>query len=244
MAISTSSPSEPAISPHLEARTQSCRQYDHREFLLRWDERRTSHADVRRLGETLEQEVARGVRFEPGDVVHVGWVPLRVVEAPSRALSLVEPDFCGAPLRYVNSVDAALRHLRAQDELLERVGLAGFAARPSLAHAARVCPHLTSRGMVLDRSEPDADDSGWMVTCASTDEDHEVTLTGVYELVCRFPHLVDFLALPAGSTVACTDVGDAIVWLEGREVAVRDGLTFAARLSRVTAPLARCGSIR
>lgn len=244
MAISTVTPSEPTISPHLEATTHRCSQHNHREFLLRWDGRRTSLADVRRLAETLEQDVARGVRFLPGDVVQIGWVPLRVIELPSRLLSLVEPDFCGAPLRYVQGVDGALHHLRAQDELVERVGLGGLAARPSLTQTARVCEHASSRGLVLDRSEPDHADSGWLVTCAADDEEHAVATTTLYDLVCRFPHLVDFLALPVGATVACTDVGDAIVWIEGREVGAREGLTFAARRSRTTAPLARCGSIR
>jgi hypothetical protein len=244
MAISTATPIDRPISPHLEATTHRCSEHGHREFVLRWDERRTSLADVRRLAETLEAEVARGAKFKPGDVVHVGWVPLRVVEAPTRALSLVEPDFCGAPLRYVAGVDAAIHHLRLQDDLGERLGLGDFLARPLLKNTVRVCGHLTSRGIVLDRTEPSGNDSGWLVTCEEADDDHAVTTSTVYDLVSRFPHLVDFLALPAGCTVACTDGGDAIVWQDGHEVGVRNGVTMAARLSRVTAPLARCGSIR
>lgn len=244
MAISTAAPIDSPISPHLEATTRRCTERGHREFVLRYDERRTAAADVHRLAETLEAEVARGAKFKPGDVVQIGWVPLRVVEAPSRALSLVEPDFCGAPLRYVSGVDATIHHLRLQDDLGEHLGLAEFIARPALTNTVRLCGHLTSRGMVLDRCEATGRDSGWLVTCEEADDDHVVTICTIYDLVSRFPHLVDFLVLPAGYTVACTDGGDAIVWQDGREVGVRNGVTMAARLSRVTAPLARCGSIR
>lgn len=243
MANSGAGPIESTISPHLEATTRHCSAHGHPEFLLRWDERRTSLADVERLVETLEEQVASGVKFKPGDVVHIGWVPLRVIEAPSRALTLVEPDFCGVPLRYIAGVDAAIHHLRLQDELGERLGLAEFLDRPSLTSTVRVCGHLTSRGMVLDRTEATGNDSGWLVTCEEADDDHAVTESTLYDLVSRFPQLVDFLALPAGSTVACTESGDAIVWQDGHEVGVRNGPTTAARLSRITAPLARCGSI-
>jgi hypothetical protein len=57
------------------------------------------------------------------------------------------------------------------------------------------------------------------------------------------------LGLPPGSTVACTNVGDAIVWHDGLEVGVRGGASIDSRVSRITRPdsdplLARCSSIR
>ena len=241
-------------SPHVVTTTCRCSEHSHREFELRWDSRRTAASDVENLATTLETSVAKGERFAPGDVVHVGWVPLRVVETPSGMLSLVEPDFCGAPLRYVGGVDAALGHLRAQDDFADRVGLGGLIVRPTLQDTVRVCGHLNSLGLVLDRVEradsnasvsPRA--SGWIVACGDpAEDDHRLQTVTIYELVCRFPHLVDFLALPAGITVACTDVGDAIVWQDGREVGVRTGVSIAARLSRVTrpAPVPRCGTTR
>jgi hypothetical protein len=227
-------------SPHQETSTRHCRAHHHREFALRWDSRRTSPADVETLANTLETAVASGARFSPGDIVHIGWVPLRVVEAPSKMLSLVEPDFCGSPLRYAQGVDAALGHLRAQDDFAARLGLDDVIARPCLTDRVRVCGHLTSRGLVLDREE-----RGWIVVCGDPEtDDHRLIDGTLYDLVCRFPHVVDFLALPVGTTVACTDVGDAIVWQEGREVGVRTGMSIAARLSRVTRPVARCGGNR
>src|SRR5512134_1153999 len=114
----------------LEAMTHRCGRFGHREFLLRWNDRRTSLADVRALAESLEAAVAEGTRFEPGALVRVGWVPLRIVEAPSRALTLVEPDFSSTPLRYVPRVDAAIGHLRAQQALADRVGMSGRLSPP------------------------------------------------------------------------------------------------------------------
>ncbi len=238
--------------PMLEAMTHRCSRYGHREFLLRWDDRRTLLADVRALAESLEDAVARGARFEPGAVVRVGWVPLRVVEAPSRVLTLIQPDFLGAPLRYVPGVDAAVAHLRGQEELAERVGMSNRLALPSLDHTARLCPFATAIGTVLDRSEPGRSQSGWLIGCGldADDEDrHELTTVTLYELVCRFPHLVDVLGLPPGSTVACTNVGDALVWHDGEELGVRGGRSISSRLSRITRenelpPLARCSTIR
>jgi hypothetical protein len=254
-ATSERSSIESATEPLLEAMTHRCSRYGHPEFLLRWDDRRTLLADVRSLAETLEAAVARGVRFQPGEVVRVGSVPLRVVEAPSRALTLVEPDFLGTPLRYVPGVDAALGHLRAQEELAERVGLSDRLVHASLDQTVRLCPYATAAGAVLDRSESIGAASGWMVGCGldANDDDerdrHEATTVTLYELVCKFPHLVDVLGLPPGTTVACTSVGDAIVWHDGLEVGVRGGALIDARVSRITRSgsedsLARCSSIR
>jgi hypothetical protein len=243
--LATDKEQSSAPSPHLVTTTERCSEHGHREFVLRWDSRRTHRADVDNLARTLEVSVANGARFAPGDVVHVGWVPLRVIEAPSRMLSLVEPDFCGSPLRYIGGVDAALGHLRAQDDFADRVGL--ITARPSLQDTVRVCGHLTSEGLVLDRGDSAPGSSGWIIACGDpVEDDHKLQTVTLYELACRFPHLVDFLALPPGTTVACTDVGDAIVWQDGREVGVRTGVSIAARLSRVTrpAPVARCGTTR
>lgn len=237
--------------PVLEAMTHRCSRFGHREFLLRWNDRRTLLADVRSLAESLEAAVAAGARFEPGAIVRVGWVPLRVVEMPSRTLTLVEPDFLGAPLRYVPSVDSAIAHLRAQEELAERVGMSGRLALPSLDHTARVCPHATAAGAVLDRRDALGGASGWVVGCGldSDDDDrHELTTVTLYELVCRFPHLVDVLGLPPGTTVACTNAGDALVWHDGEEIGIRHGGSISARMSRITRTgeprLARCSSIR
>jgi hypothetical protein len=237
----------------LEALTHRCSRYGHREFLLCWDDRRTMLADVRALGEALETAIARGTRFAPGEVVRVGWVPLRVVEAASRALTLVEPDFLGTPLRYVPGVDSAIAHMRAQEELAERVGMSGLLALPSLDHTARLCPHATAAGAVLDRAEQRGGASGWIVGCgldSEGDDRHELATLSLYELVCKFPHLVDVLGLPAGSTVALTNVGDVLVWRDGEELGVRSGASIGARLSRVTRnsgeprALARCSTIR
>jgi hypothetical protein len=239
--------------PVLSATTHRCSRFGHPEFILRWDDRRTLHADVRALGESLEAAVARGARFEPGATIAVGWVPLRVVEAPSRALLLVEPDFVQAPLRYVPGVDSAIGHLRSQEELADRVGMIGRLALPSIEQTARVCPHATAVGAVLDRVEAANDSSGWIVGCGldSEGEDrHPLATITLYELICRFPHLVDVLALPPGSTVACTNVGDAIVWHNGEELGFRSGQSINTRLSRITdgmnlgAPLARCSGVR
>lgn len=246
---STERPSD--CGPVLEAMTHRCTRFGHREFLLRWNDRRTLLADVRSLAESLEAAVAKGARFEPGAIVRVGWVPLRVVETKSRTLTLVEPDFRGTPLRYVPSVDAAIAHLRAQEELAERVGMSGRLSLPSLDHTVQVCPHATASGAVLDRREPGLAASGWTVGCgldAENDDRHELTTMTLYELVCRFPHLVDVLGLPPATTVACTNVGDAIVFHDGEEIGVRHGASIAARLSRITRSdeprLARCSSIR
>ncbi len=237
--------------PVLEAMTHRCGRFGHREFLLRWNDRRTLLADVRALAESLEGAVAAGKRFEPGALVRVGWVPLRVVEAPSRVLLLVEPDFQGSPLRYVPSVDAAIGHLRAQEELADLVGMRGRLALPSLDHTVRVCPAVTTAGAVLHRGEPSGCASGWLVGCgleSESDDRHELTTTTLYDLVCRYPHLVDVLGLPPGTTVACTNASDAIVWHDGEEIGVRHGGSISARLSRVTrngeARLARCSTIR
>jgi len=236
--------------PILEAMTHRCSRFGHREFILRWDDRRTMLADVRALAETLELAVAHGARFEPGAIVRVGWVPLRAVESPSRSLILVEPDFLGTPLRYVPGVDSAIAHLRAQEELAERVGMSGrLLLQPSLDHTARVCPHATAAGAVLDRGDPSGDASGWLVGCgldSEGDDRHLLATMTLYELVCRFPHLVDVLGLPPGTTVACTNVGDAIVWHDGEEVGIRSGQSISARLSRVTrnSDLARCSAVR
>ncbi|MBI2394777.1 MAG: hypothetical protein HYV09_34730 [Deltaproteobacteria bacterium] len=240
MAIPAVTPEVPPGPQAMESTTVRCMRHGHREFVLRWDERRTTAADVRRIVEAIEGDVARGVRFTPGAVVRVGWLPLRVVQTPSRAFTLVEPDLSTLPPRWVRGVDTAIAHLRGQVDLAARVGLADLLTHPSPEQTARVCSHAGGQGLVLDRRAPVGVDSGWFVGCGCEPGD-DARLTTLHQLVAQFPWIVDALALPEGCTVACTEAGDALVWRDGEPLGGRAGVSIATRLARAPRPpLARC----
>ncbi len=166
------------------------------------------------------------------------------------------------PTRWVVSVDEALCQLRFQQDFAEGAGLGDQLVFSSIEHRAKVCRRLLecdiNAGFVLDRAAPLGGDSGWMIGCTDAPahavaqavahegardgrDGHATVECTLYEVASRWPFLVDFLALPAATTIACTETGEAIVFHEGREVAIRSG-HGGPRISRVTRPgtLARC----
>lgn len=242
----------------MDASTKGCTAFGHPELVVEYDEARTARADVDRLLASFHDAVASGERFAPGDDVRVGAITLRVVSS-GRALSLLEPDLARASdtppdtigdLR--RGVDTTLAHLRAQQEMAEAIGVS--TAFPSLADRARVCAHLRSergRAFVLDRRAAEhAGDSGLVLGCGiELDEAehasgaldaHALEVVSVRDLVVLWPVLVPFVALPAGTTVACATRDEALVLHGDREIGVRlmESSPRSMRLPR--APIARC----
>lgn len=213
--------------------TRSCARLGQRELSVSYDERRTSESDVTALLEAFAAAVARGERFQPGDVLRIGWVPARLESASDGTLALVEPDF--DTMGWVRGVDSSLLHLRAHRELAAACSVTP--QFPSIDDRARVCSHLldargeSAPGFVLDRDER------WVIAC---DEDpthggvdaHAIVERTLHEIAHRFPMLIDLFALPVGASAAVSRRGEALVQIGDRERFWRCSAA-APRLSRV-----------
>jgi hypothetical protein len=226
-----------------ELQSVRCGAHGHREFVLRYDERRTSSVDVARILASLEEAVAHGLAFAPGDEVRLGWTPLRIVDAGG-ALALAAPSlFAALPGAYIDSIDEAVAHFRAQQAFADAAALAP--SWPALGDRATVCTHLDGRGFVIDRRPPRvpsspssaAGHSGFRIGCghdAAPDDDpdqdfdaHPTIELSLFDVIRRYPSLLEFFALPPGTTAACTSAGAAAVWHDGLERLRREPVASA-----------------
>lgn len=203
-----------------EARTTGLAARGHPEVVVRYDADKVLERDVAWLTGHVEDLVAEGGRFAAGDVIQVGWTPLRFAERPGGELALEEPELAGTGegLHFVDSVHAALLHLRLQRSAADSVGLASALEFPSLRDCALRCDAARGAGVLyLARSEPADGDSGWFVGCADAGHDHESGLEGVslLTLAREQPEVVPFLAFPPGVAV--------LLDREGRRLLVRRG---------------------
>ncbi len=173
------------------------------EFHLKYNSRKVLERDVAWLVRYLENAVVSGEEYAHGNTLQVGWVVVQIREVgASGRLSVFEPDFKGLPIRFTESVTSSLWHLRLQLGAVESLGLqADF---PNSRQSALCCSRLGVAGsdIFLRRDGSEGNDSGWFVGCADSGHDHNepgnLKRLSLYELVCRYYSVVDFLAFPAG----------------------------------------------
>jgi hypothetical protein len=216
-------------------RTTNCRRHGHPEFRIHID---PSQAPVKQdwhwfIG-WLEQAVAQGERFLPGQTCQVGWGLLQVRDADEDSLALWEPDMQAMPIEWVDSVSTTLAHLRLQKDVVESLFSADDLLFPSMSQSAIVCTRLgESQGMIMDRNPPKGTDSGWFCGCHEEDHDHnnasELKCVSLYEAAARHsPAIVPYLALPAGVLLAVTDATPTF-FQDGEPLEFKPGSYLAAR---------------
>lgn len=184
------------------AQTSKCHAFGHREFLLTYDTSAVVQPDASWLLAHLENEVAAGTAFSPGQTLRIGWMITQIAEAghDSRLLAVNEPDFRGLPLVWVEGVTSTLAHLRAQTSAVESCEASFEISFADIRQSAVCCTGVDATGFHLERFEEGPRDSGWLIGCSKTHQ-HELRRISLYELACRHPFLVDFLALPSGIEV-------------------------------------------
>lgn len=194
----------------MEHSTRGLSRHGHPEFILTCADDLGS--DLAWLCGVLEEMVASGRAFRPGETFQLGWSVLMVRNASAGRLSLWELDHSGVAGRLDCSVTRSLVALRRQKGVLASFGLESQAEIPSLKQTAVRCTRFPSAAeRLLSRSEGTSADSGWFFGCTDKGHDHDLAenLTGgpLYEMVCANVMVIDFLAMPVGSIILLDQSG-------------------------------------
>ncbi len=215
--------------------TSNCRKYGHPEFRITYDPKLVPvDVDVQWLLNWLEQSVATGSRFLPGQTCQVGWTISEVRQTDDESLSLWEPDMRSMPIVWLESVSRMLGDLRLQKDVVESVLSSEELSFPSMLQSALICTRLkTAEGLVMDRAQPKESDSGWFCGCDGEDHDHndvgELRRVSLYEAaVCYAPQTVPYMALPSGILLIVSDAAPAI-FMKGEPMEFKPGSFLARR---------------
>jgi hypothetical protein len=216
-------------------RTTKCRGHGHPEFQITYDPALVPvENDVRWFIGWLEQSIAEGNRFSPGQTCQVGWTVTEVRHADGDSLSLWEPDMRTMPIVWSESVSKTLNNLRLQKDVVESVLSSSELLFPSMLQSAIICTRLgTDKGLVMERSQPRGTDSGWFCGCHAKDHDHnsvaELRRVSLYEAAERYaPQIVPYLALPVGIFISVSNSAPAI-FMKGEPLKSKVGTFLAAR---------------
>lgn len=204
--------------------TTKCSQYEHPEFQINISSDAIPSDDITWFLTVLESMVAGGEKFKAGETVQVGWMLLMLAEGDKGALKVTEPDMKSIPIKFVDSLDATIKHLRAQKDSVESVLPADELAFSSLTQSLVVhINYKKSKRILLDRAQAEGHDSGWWLSDLADDkgsnDPKNFAKISLYQLGIDRPDLIKFLAFPAGTQV----VIDRKVFLlkDGQELAVK-----------------------
>jgi len=205
--------------------TTTCQLYGHPEFEIEFDPEVALQTDVDLFVSYLIDQVANGVRYEPNQLIQVGWMMVRV-EKSKEKITLFEPDFEEFPIKYVRGVTNTFRDLRLQKSTAESVGLEDKLDFPTILHSGISCTrHEDSMYLVMDRTDAENRDSGWFIGCDDPNHDHNdpanLRRTSLYELVRSKPGCILFLALPTGSFIR-TKIDSIEIQFEKRLMQIKE----------------------
>lgn len=219
-------------------RTSTCHAHKHPEFRITYDPAIVPvEGDVRWFVGWLEQSVAQGKRFAPGETCQIGWIVTEVRQGNDGLLSFWEPDMRGMPVACSESVSNTLAHLRLQKDVVESVLSADALSYPSMRQSAIICSRLGKKdGLVMERTDSSGTDSGWFFGCRDEDHEHnevaELRRVSVYEAAVRHaPQIVPYLALPKGVLVGMSN-GVPAIFHDGELLEFKQGSFLAARHRR------------
>lgn len=186
--------------------TSKCSRFGHPEFQVSVSDEAIPHVDVEVFLASLEQMVASGGKFRPGESLQIGWMRTKLEQGDRGAVRVTEPDMKAIPIMFVDSVNATLKHLRSQKDSVESVLDASSLLFPSLIQSAVV--HLNygqAQRVALERFDPSGMDSGWWLSdlsdVAGSKDASNFTKISLYQLALDRPDLVKFFAFPEGIQV-------------------------------------------
>lgn len=198
--LGKSKPAEPqAEAVHT---TQGCQRFGHPEFRIRVSNKAIPDTDVAWFLHFLESRVAEGEKFSGGQSLQVGWMYTMIEETDDGFLRITEPDMQQIPVRFIDSVDSTLMHLRNQKDVVESLVAEVMPDFPSLQKSVVVhVDYKSASRILLTRAEPhDASDSGWWLSDLDDKEGSQdpsrFTKTSLYQLAIDRPALVKFFAVP------------------------------------------------
>uniref|UniRef100_UPI000D3473A3 immunity protein Imm33 domain-containing protein n=1 Tax=unclassified Variovorax TaxID=663243 RepID=UPI000D3473A3 len=195
-------PSAPPRTPGVHT-TSACKHHDHPEFQVRVSNSAVPEVDIALLLRFFEERVAQGEKFRSGESLQVGWMFTMLEDGPDGVLRVLEPDMKAVPVKFVDSVDGTLMHLRNQQDVVASLSPPVAPDFPSLRQSAAV--HLNyrqaSRVLLTRSAAVNETDSGWWLSDlddeAGAQDPTRFMKTSLYQLGIDRPDLIKFFALPA-----------------------------------------------
>ncbi|AOJ83401.1 hypothetical protein WS86_22275 [Burkholderia savannae] len=204
-------------------RTVGCKQFGHPEFRIQVDDRAIPAQDANWLLRHFEHRVAEGERFRAGETRQIGWMLTMIEAGACGFLRVMEPDMKAIPIKFVDSVDNTLKHLRSQKDVAESIAADRQPDFPSLRQSAEAHVEYKRAGRVLMTRAAACDtDSGWSLTDladeAGSQDPARFVRISLYQLGIDRADLIRFLALPPGLQVVA---GDPTIHVMGPEGEIR-----------------------
>lgn len=214
-------------------RTSKCNSLGHPEFRITFNPSLVPAGDdADLLIKWLEETVASGTQFQPGQTCQFGWIETEIRSHESGDYTLWEPDMQSMPASWVEGVSTTLSQLRFQKDVVESVLDPDELSFPSWRQSAIYCSRLGQAEKInLERFQPEGNASGWYFGCQEADHDHnsvpELKCASLYEIVVRtHSRIALYLALPPGVLVVETERVPEI-YRDGRELKFKQGSMLA-----------------
>lgn len=192
----------------MQLKTTQCGEHDHPEFVIDLDPAGLADDHGPELLRVLEQMVADGSVFRPGETFAVGWMVTRIDKAEDGMLTLSEPDLDTNPLDYNRGVTETLRHKMLQVFCADSYGIdRDVLMIPTIRQLAIACDRVPEADAILlaRNDSTDPDDSGWFALCHDEDHDHQsdesVGVVPLHELARVRPDIVHWMMFPIGTTL-------------------------------------------
>jgi len=221
--------------------TRNCCAYAHPEIVIRCD--RATSPEAPHLITWIENMVAAGRTFRAGKTVQIGCCVAAVRHGDEGTLMLYEPNFEGMPLSFVPSLSYTLLAIRKQKNVLDSFGIEQDRGKfPSIWDTVLACRNFNAASGAMMCRTAGAHGNDWFFGCLDEthDHSHEANLVheSLYNLMCQFPQIVDFLALPAGCMIAIDEQGQLLSAVDGddHEMTVRPGSYLDVKANLQGAP--------
>lgn len=188
-------------------KTTRCMRHGHPEITLAFDPDGVLEGDAAWFASVLEDMVASGSRFLPGQSLALGWSIVWFTTLPDGSLGLEEPDMHSMPTVRQPGLTNGLRQLRLHKDTLESVLPAQALAFPSLQQSCLVCTDAApGLPCFMNRFLPDGADSGWFIGCQEMGHNHNdadnLRRFSLYEAALRIcPQVLPYLAFPPDSMI-------------------------------------------
>lgn len=225
----------------IQHRTTQCSAHGHREFTLQLSNAPPLPDVHRMLIGFLEDGVAGGATFLPGQIIRIGWAVLRLTDRADGTLGVEERELL-PDVTWIEQVDRALRDTWMQKEVCASVGLLEQLTFPLQDEAVMVAEcALEAETVILTRFPLDGlppDVSGWALCCAEDHDHGERSFVPLLAVAANQPGLVQFFGLPHDTVVVVqfAEHADApgakrirpTIFRQGDELAVVPGSYVAA----------------
>ena len=216
--------------------TTKCKQFGHPEFQIDISSKAIPETDIVLFLSWLEERVASKERFKAGETIQIGWMITKLQASPSGTLIVTEPDMKSVPIKFINSLDNTLKHLRSQKDSLESVGKSFELTFPSLRQSVVVHKNYkATNNVLLDRATPVGDDSGWWVSDLNdkggNQDPKNFVKISLFQLALDRPDLVKFFAFPPGLQVVIDSRIGIAVLKDRSEIPFVEG-SFLSQLNK------------